>query len=117
MQNSHVSSPLTYHKSDRRSIDTIWKLSDTQQFTANVSHDAQLKRYVVTIYRSRVHSYAGYTAVRTEMHDPLNLYWTIPCKRYSFNDLTALNEQVVKDERVLRNLALAVSELGGDTDA
>lgn len=97
-----------------RSIDTIWQLSDTMQFTANVMHDSQIKRYVVTIYRSEVETRHGVTIKRTIMHDPLNMRWVEPCKRYSERDLAYLAHKVSVDDRVLRNLALAISELGSE---
>lgn len=97
-----------------RSIDTIWQLSDTMQFTANVMHDSQIKRYVVTIYRSELETRHGVTIKRTIMHDPLNLRWIEPCKRYSERDLAYLSHKVSVDERVLRNLALAIAELAGE---
>lgn len=111
----HAPTVLTYHKSDRRSIDQIWELTDTLRFTVNVSHDPQIRRYVVTVYRSELIKNAGYTVNRTVMHDPLNLRWTIvPERRYSFADLCKLSESVLEDERVLSNLALAIAELQGE---
>lgn len=97
-----------------RSIDTIWQLSDTMQFTANVMHDSQTKRYVVTLYVSELETNHGVTVKRTVMHDPLNLRWSEPCKRYSERDLAYLSHKVRNDERLLRNLALAVYELGSE---
>ena len=94
-----------------RAIDTIWELSDTMRFTANVWHDSQLKRYVVTVYRSELETNHGVTIKRTIMHDPLNIIWVEPCKRYSERDLAYLAHRVNNDERVLRNLALAIAEL------